>query len=189
MPDMNETDEAVMARLRYLLTVMLVLMMAGGIADLVLDRPKRMLSAHMLLEVGLIVTEAVTVAFLWRGWFTAERRLGATRAELSRHVAERDAWRAASQAAIDGLRSAITVQFDAWALTDAERDVAMRLLQGESHKVIAHRTGRSERTVRQHAVTVYQKSGLRGRAELAAFFLDGLLAPRNVDDTGTGSVQ
>ena len=35
----------------------------------------------------------------------------------------------------------------------------------------------SERTVRQQALAVYAKSGLGGRAELAAFFLEDLLAP------------
>jgi hypothetical protein len=32
--------------------------------------------------------------------------------------------------------------------------------------------------VRQHAVSVYRKSGLSGRAELAAFFLEDLLLPQ-----------
>jgi len=50
----------------------------------------------------------------------------------------------------------------------------VQLLKGQGHKQIAAATGRSERTVRQHAVAVYQKSGLGGRAELAAFFLDSL---------------
>jgi len=38
-------------------------------------------------------------------------------------------------------------------------------------------SGRSERTVRQHAVSVYQKSGRGGRAGLAAFFLGDLILP------------
>ena len=54
---------------------------------------------------------------------------------------------------------------------------AVKTVKGKSHKAIAYETGRSERTVRQHAVTVYQKSGLAGRAELAAFFLEGLVLP------------
>ena len=45
---------------------------------------------------------------------------------------------------------------------------ALGLLAGRSHKAIAYATGRSERTVRQHAVADYEKSGLAGRAELAA---------------------
>ena len=66
-------------------------------------------------------------------------------------------------------------------MTPTEREVAFLLLQGHGHKQIAARTGRSERTVRQHAVAVYQKSGLGGRAELAAFFLQDLM-PRVPDE-------
>ena len=42
---------------------------------------------------------------------------------------------------------------------------------------IAALTGRSERTARQHAGVVYEKSGLGGRAELSAFFLQDLMLP------------
>ena len=48
------------------------------------------------------------------------------------------------------------------------------LLKGYGHKEIAALTSRSERTVRQHAVSVYDKSGLDGRSALAGFFLHGL---------------
>jgi DNA-binding NarL/FixJ family response regulator len=51
------------------------------------------------------------------------------------------------------------------------------LLKGHSHKQIAALSSKSERTVRQQAVAVYRKSQLGGRAELAAFFLDGLFLP------------
>ena len=44
---------------------------------------------------------------------------------------------------------------------------------------IAALTGRSERTVRQHAGVAYDKAGLGGRAELAAFFLNDLMLPEN----------
>ena len=76
-----------------------------------------------------------------------------------------------------GLGRAIDRQFDAWGLTPAEREVALLVLKGHGHKQIAGLTGRSERTVRQHAVTVYGKAGLGGRAELAAFFLQDLMLP------------
>ena len=53
----------------------------------------------------------------------------------------------------------------------------MLLLKGLGHKEAAALLERSERTVRQHAVSVYRKSGLSGRAELSAFFLEDLLLP------------
>jgi DNA-binding NarL/FixJ family response regulator len=40
--------------------------------------------------------------------------------------------------------------------------------------------GRSERTVRQHAIAVYSKAKVAGRAELSAFFLEDLLLPADV---------
>ena len=55
------------------------------------------------------------------------------------------------------------------------------LLKGSSHKRIGRDTRRSERTVRQHAVAVYRKSGLSGRAELAAFFLGDVALPGDGD--------
>lgn len=39
----------------------------------------------------------------------------------------------------------------------------------------SRRRGTSERTVREQARSAYQKAGLRGRSELAAFFLGDLL--------------
>jgi DNA-binding NarL/FixJ family response regulator len=53
----------------------------------------------------------------------------------------------------------------------------MMLLKGYGHKEIAALTQRSERTIRQHAGAVYEKAGLSGRAELAAFFLHDLMLP------------
>ncbi|MCL4866883.1 MAG: helix-turn-helix domain-containing protein, partial [Gemmatimonadales bacterium] len=57
------------------------------------------------------------------------------------------------------------------------REVALMLLKGFSLAQIARLSDRSERTVRQHAIAVYRKSGLAGRAELAGFFLGDLLLP------------
>ena len=43
-------------------------------------------------------------------------------------------------------------------------------------KEIALARDTSEATIRQQAQTVYQKSGLSGRAELSAYFLDSLFS-------------
>lgn len=90
---------------------------------------------------------------------------------------ERDRWRASSREALKGLGRAIDAQFAEWHLTPTERQVALLVLEGHGHKQIAARTGRSERTVRQHADVVYQKAGLGGRAELSAYFLQDLMLP------------
>lgn len=115
---------------------------------------------------------------LWLGWWRTRRPLAQTRRSLERHREERDAWRASAESALAGLGRAIDERLQAWGLTPTEREVALLLLRGKSHKEIAYVTGRSERTIRQHAVAVYDKSGLAGRAQLAAFFLEDVRLPR-----------
>lgn len=171
-------DENEERRLRRLLSVVLLLIVATGTIDLVLDAPESLWSFHVAYEVALIVGALVTTAVLWVRWARAERSLVTTQRALEQRQAERDAWRADAEKALRGLAAAIDDQLSRWGLTAAEREVALMLLKGRSHKAIAYETGRSERTIRQHAVTVYQKSGLGGRAEFAAFFLDGLVLSR-----------
>lgn len=155
----------------------LLLVAIGGAIDLAFDRPERWLSVHVIVEVVLMITSLTFSVILWRGWRRAQSRLARTEASLARSVAERDTWRKSAESALASFSSAVEQQLTAWGLTPAEREVALLLLKGHGHKQIAARTGRSERTVRQHAVSVYEKSGLGGRAELAAFFLEGLIIP------------
>ena len=170
-------DEENGTRLRLLLAVVLVVIMVGGTIDLVLDAPTDWLSFHVLFELGMIVAALVSATALWLGWWRSRQAVVAMARSLEERRAERDAWRASAEKALDGLGRAIDRQFDAWGLTPAEREVALLILKGHGHKQIAGLTGRSERTVRQHAVTVYGKAGLGGRAELAAFFLQDLMLP------------
>jgi DNA-binding CsgD family transcriptional regulator len=156
----------------------LLLVAVGGAVDLALDSPAERRSGHVLFELLLMGVSLGLAGYLWRSWWVATRRLRDARRGMAEREtalrAERDAWRESAGAALEGMNRAIDRQFDLWKLTPAEREVALLLLEGHGHKQVAARTGRSERTVRQHAVAVYGKSGLGGRAELAAFFLEGL---------------
>ena len=163
--------------LRVLLGVVLTAAIVGGVIDLMLDAPASWLSFHAVYEVLLIAAATITAYLLWRGWFSARRTLQQTRETLAQRETDRDAWRASAERVLAGLSSAIDARLAGWGLTTTEREIALLLLKGQSHKQIAYQTGRSERTVRQHAVAVYQKSGLGGRAELAAFFLEDLTLP------------
>ena len=176
-------DEVGDRTLRALLVFVLAATIVGGAVDVVLDGPESWASAHVIYEVTLITLALVTSVFLWRGWFRSRRTLIATKHALAEQAAERDAWRASAESALAGFGHAIDERFTVWGLTPAEREVALLLLKGRSHKQIAYTTGRSERTVRQHAVAVYQKSRLSGRAELAAFFLEDLLLPESAPAT------
>lgn len=159
----------------------------GGVTDLALDAPRRWLSPHVLVELALIATSLGLAWYLWWGWHQASRALREARTALAVRRAEGDRWQRAARQVIEDLGRAVDRQFDDWDLSGAERGVALLLLKGLSHKEVAARTSRSERTIRQHAVSVYRKSGLGGRAALAAYFLGDLTLPSStrsaVDDS------
>lgn len=163
--------------LRWLLALALLSIITGGTVDLYLDRPSRWLSFHVVFEVLMIAGALLLATTLWVGWFRAERSAVELRRSLDARQEERDAWRTSARLALKGLGEAVDRQFAAWGLTPSEREVALLLLKGYSHKQVAQASGRNERTARQHASAVYQKAGLSGRAELAAFFLDDLMLP------------
>jgi DNA-binding NarL/FixJ family response regulator len=164
-------------RRRALLTLVLLVLAGAGAVDLALDWPSNPSPLHVVVEATVLAACLAGVAWLWLLWARTRRSLVAARAAAADRARERDAWRARSESLLRGLGEAIDAQFRAWQLTAAERETALLLLKGYGHKEIAALCGRSERTVRQHAVAVYRKSGLAGRAELAAFFLEDLLLP------------
>jgi DNA-binding CsgD family transcriptional regulator len=159
------------------LAIALASILIGGTADLVMDKPATWLSFHVIFETLMIAAALVMATTLWLGWWRSAHTAGALRAAMEAGREERAAWRASAEAALEGLGHAIEAQFRIWRLTPTESEVALMLLKGYGHKEIAALTGRSERTVRQHAGVVYDKAGISSRAELAAFFLNGLMLP------------
>jgi DNA-binding CsgD family transcriptional regulator len=134
-------------------------------------------TSHLMLEVGIMAVALAGAVALWGQLLLVRRRARALKRDLVRAEADLARFRAESQEALQGLGVAIDRQFDRWALSAAEREVALLLLKGLSHKEVASVRETSERTVRQQALAVYRKAGLAGRAELAAFFLEDLLLP------------
>jgi DNA-binding CsgD family transcriptional regulator len=130
-----------------------------------------------VVEISLIVAACIGVMMLVTRVEDQEQLQQQMQKDLALASEEGAAWRARANELLKGLGSAIDEQFDRWQLTLAEKDVALLLLKGFSHKEVAQLRGRAERTVRQQALAVYRKSKLNGRASLAAYFLEDLLLP------------
>ena len=170
---------------QLIMAALFLIVVAGGVVDLILDQPETLFSGHVLFELAMILISLGAATFLATGWYRTLSLARELRTSVRRHQEERDAWKVSAGHILAGLGEVMNAQLEDWHLTPTERNTALMLLKGFSHKRIARLTSRSERTVRQHAVSVYRKSGLAGRAELAAFFLDGLFLPeaaQSLDD-------
>lgn len=164
-------------RLHLALGGVLALLAVNAAANLALDASGRWPRLHVGLELLTALLGMAGATLLWLGWWMSARTEARVRRSLAERRSERDAWRDSASRALEGLGEAIDAQFERWELTPTEREIALMILKGHTHKRIADLTGRKERTVRQHGVTVYRKAGLSGRAELAAYFLDDLMLP------------
>ena len=133
--------------------------------------------AHLLTEAFVMAVAVAGVALLGRQLLRAHRRAARLRVDLETARREAERFREEAQEALQGLGEAIDHQFTRWNLTRAEREVGLLLLKGLSHKEIADARSTGETTIRQQALAIYRKSGLRNRAELSAFFLEDLLLP------------
>jgi len=150
-------------------------------ADLLLDDKAGAAPGHLLIEallMGLSTGGAIWLWFTLRR--TREEKWGLERDVVSARE-EAGRWREEARDALRGLGVSIGHQFDRWQLTPAEREVALLLLKGLSHREVARVRDVSERTARQQARDVYRKAELAGRSELAAFFLEDLLVPPGGD--------
>jgi DNA-binding NarL/FixJ family response regulator len=139
--------------------------------DLALDLREGTTPSHLVVEGALLAAALGGLAWVVRHARSLAADLRTSRAEAAR-------WRADVNDLVTGVAGRIDEQLERWRLTAAEKDVALLLLKGLSHKEIAGLRDVNETTVRQQARAIYRKSGLGGRADLAAFFLEDLLGPR-----------
>lgn len=145
--------------------------------DVVQDIRHGSTGVHVFIEGSLSVLSALGAVLLFRKLREALDENILLKQDIHKIQVEAKNWKERSSKYVEGLSKVIDEQFDVWKLTLAEKEIALLLLKGMSLKEIADIRSTSERTARQQALTIYQKSGLSGRAELSAFFLEDLLAP------------
>jgi len=132
---------------------------------------------HLLVELAVMALALAGTGALWGQLLSVRSRARLLARDLGEARADAVRWKGEAQEVLRGLGAAIDRQFERWGLSPAEREVALLLLKGLSHKEVAGLRNTSERTVRQQSLALYRKAGLSGRAELAAFFLEDLLLP------------
>ena len=171
----------------------LVFFAIGGIVliDVVMDLQEGTSPGHLVTEAAIFVLAAIGIAHFIKALTQNNLALHEKSIALARSLdaqkAEAAKWRKDAKALIDGLAAAIDSQLDDWKLSSAEKEVALLLLKGLTHKEVAEIRGTGEATARQQARSLYRKAGLSGRHDLAAFFLEDLLLPSSLQKPGAGA--
>ena len=117
---------------------------------------------HELIELGAALGLLLGVVL---GWLVLRRT-------MARNVAVEDQLRVASGAFMD----VIEERFTTWALTPAERDVALFAIKGMSTQEIATLRDVSEGTIKAQTNAIYRKADVSGRTQLLSLFIDDLMA-------------
>ena len=146
------------------LSVFLVIQSLGTVffvGDVIRDLREDPASIYFIVEA--IVTAALVLGIIF-GAFALRRTIELLRAQSQ-----------ALDVARGALGAVIEAQFQAWALTPAERDVAFLALKGLDVAEIAELRGAAQGTVRAQLTRIYSKAGVSGRAQFAAFFVEDLL--------------
>jgi DNA-binding CsgD family transcriptional regulator len=147
-------------------------------ADMAADLSAGIGFVHLGIETIAVM---FCLAGVWGSGLQLRRALQRSR-DLHKHLAgtHADLIRAREEAEVvrAGLGAALDEQFERWELTSAQREVALLVLKGLSYKEVADLRQTAEHTVRNQALAIFKKAGLAGRAEMAAFFMEDLLLPR-----------
>lgn len=129
-------------------------------------------SWHSALEGLFLVALALLILVLSHSagqeFTRADQELDSVRQELQ-------LFRDKNRGLMTDYRQAVQDQFERWGYTAGERLVAEHLILGYSFKEIAAQLNKKEKTVRNQSQALYDKAGLTGRHDLAAFFLQDIL--------------
>lgn len=120
---------------------------------------------------------AVVLALFLYEYLAHRRALGELRGQLNKARGQLARVDDKTRKLASQYRVVMQKQFDAWQLTTSEQDVVIGLLKGLSFREIAQLRETREKTVRQQASNIYQKAGVSGRNELAAWFFEDMLEP------------
>ena len=128
-----------------------------------------------IIEALILLTGATAFVSLWQLTKREERNQIRFANEILRIREDRDVWKSKHTHMINEFKDYIMGHFVSWGLTQSEIEIGYFLLQGFSFEDIAEIRQVSPRTIRNQSLSIYAKSGLSGKHELASYFLEELL--------------
>ncbi|MEZ4754169.1 MAG: LuxR C-terminal-related transcriptional regulator [Bdellovibrionota bacterium] len=158
--------------------IFLALIAAFTAFDILEDSAEGVPLYHIIPECLTAIIAFCSAIYLFYSFAQSRKAiLEQTRQSLDTALSKATEWKELADHYQQGIADGINRQLNIWHLTRAEQDICYLLLKGFSIKEISELRQSSDRTVRQQASEIYKKSGVSGRAQLSAFFLEDLLGP------------
>jgi len=145
------------------------------VTDIVVDLNEGIPLSHIWHEALLFIFALIATVWQLRVIIQKNVHINSLNIELLETKKSYQDWKEKTRENAKELGTLIETEFGLWHLSQSEKDVALLLIKGFSMKEIADIRHTHEKTVSQQATSIYKKSGLSGRQELAAFFLEDML--------------
>ncbi len=166
--DTEKRNQLLVAALMFLIIIVIIVDVRSDVmAGSPLSHVAGELVVMTLSVVLLVMISFQTFRSMKQSLRHSERSLLAAKEEA-------EMWKSQVQAIKPSLSEALDKQFRAWSLTPSEEEIARLILKGLSNKEIAEVRNSTEQTVKQQANSIYKKSSLTSRTQLAAYFLEDL---------------
>ncbi len=175
---MTEDSNTLSAKERTFLSMILLSIAVMVVFDILSDAQEGAGLSHIAVEVVVAAIALIGYGLVMRKSIKTSARLQRTTRDLAQAQQETRYWQQNSKTFIQGLSNAIDEQFTVWKFSPSEKEVALLMLKGLSSREISEIRGVTDKTIRTQATAIYEKSNLAGRAELSAYFLEDLLAPK-----------
>ena len=176
--EVNRNEQLILSGL---LLIALVFTLFDIVGDFFAGTGFSHIAVESVVAVAIIIAFAMTVRDILSS-YKEQVRIAKENANIQKGVAEKYKQQNASY--LEGLGQDIERYMNEWKLTVAEKEVALLLIKGLLIKEIGEIRGVKEKTIRQQSLSIYKKSGLGNRSELAAFFLEDLLLPSKENSLG-----
>ena len=156
-----------------LLFLSLVIIASAG--DLIADLSEGVSTTHLIQEATILLFAIITLSWLIFDRYKKKVEIKILCSELDDLKKHPRPNSKALAEVKEKLAGVIAQQFNDWNLTESEKEIGQLLLKGFSLKEISALRGTAEKTIRQQASSIYQKSGLSGRHVFAAWFMEDFL--------------
>lgn len=161
--------------LTYLLSIIFLLIVLDITLDFMGGLPMKDMALDLLLEGSILIVVLYTANYVWKKFQVEKENKESVEIDLKHTKELASKWEKKSQHFVREFQAFVTTQFKDWNLSKSEKEIAILMLNGKSSKEISAHRFTSERTIRNQCRAIYEKSGLSGKSELSAFFLNELI--------------